>query len=98
MWVVIREVVNWAIDEAIPKPKPGNIFGFLIEIARTILKVTITLVLLGAFMLAFSSWSMIVTAVIAGLVDLILYRIFEYVMPLFLDSIEVPYKGPGDES
>ena len=98
MWVVIREVVNWAIDEAIPKPKPGNIFGFLIEIARTILKVTITLVLLGVFMLAFSSWSMIVTTVIVGLVDLFLYNIFEYVMPIFLDSIEVPYKGPGDES
>ena len=98
MYVIAREVVNIVVDLAIPKPKPGDFFGFLKEIARTVIKVSFTLLFLGITLAASSSVGMMVTTVIIGIIDLFIYRIFEYVMPLFLDSIEVPYKGPGDDS
>ena len=93
-FVIIRELVNLGVDFLIPKPKKGDIFGFLKEIARTVLKVSLTIIILAGFVY-WGTYELMVTTVIMGLVDLFLYRIFEYVMPIFLESIEVPYEGPG---
>ncbi|MHA2289699.1 MAG: hypothetical protein ACXABG_13020, partial [Promethearchaeota archaeon] len=77
------------------KPKKDDIFGFLKEIARTALKISLTILAAALFYKFIAPFSGLVQAIIIGLVDFYIYKMFEHVMPIFLDSIEVPYEGEG---
>ena len=95
IYLVIKHLVGKLVDGLIPEPKPGNIFGFLVEIARNVLKISLTLIITALLVAPSGAISPVVEMVIKKFIEFFIKEIFNIVLSLVIVSLSVPYSGEG---
>ena len=93
LYMLIKHIVGTIVDIAIPKPKKGDIFGFIKNIARTVLIFSLTLLITGALAIYSLPMSSVVETVMRKLIEFFIKEIFGIFLSLIIVSISVPYAG-----
>jgi len=96
VYLMIKFAVRWLVDILIPKPDPGNIFGFLIEIARNILIVSLTVIGTVAIAAISGPVSSIFSMVVRKIVEFFIIEIFGIVLSVVTVTLSVPYLAEVD--
>ena len=96
VYLMIKFAVRWLVDILIPKPDPGNIFGFLVEIARNILIVSLTIIGTVAIAAISGPVSSIFSMVVRKIVEFFIAEIFGIVLAVVTVTISVPYSAEVD--
>ncbi|MBY9008484.1 MAG: hypothetical protein KGD74_01300 [Candidatus Lokiarchaeota archaeon] len=96
IYLVIKYLVGKLVDKLVPKPSPGNIFGFLVEIARNVLKISLIIIITAIIAVYSGPVSSVVEMVIRKLVEFFIAEIFGIVLSLVVVSLSVPYSAADE--